>query len=150
MPVFPRRNYVQVCLRISPELRASLVEKARAQGLTFNGFVTGLISSVREQSKLLKAEKTLNEAVAALKVFVHDPQDLMVSEDYRRVASKLTSLAKDLVERRMITGREREAIIDTIDEFAVRERNLEACRAGAPTPEVGYPKANRHQPDFDT
>ena len=45
-----RTRKVQLNLRVWPEERDALVEEARAQGYTLNGWATGLILRAKEQS----------------------------------------------------------------------------------------------------
>lgn len=122
--ILGRVRKVQVNLRVWPEEREALVKTASASGTTFNGYVTGLIFSAKEQAVLLTAEQVLGDAVRKFEPLVEEAHALSVSGDYRRAVGKLLLLMGPLMAQ--LPGREREAIDDVAREIEGCERVLEA------------------------
>jgi predicted HicB family RNase H-like nuclease len=119
-----RARKVQLNLRVWPEERNALVEEARAQGYTLNGWATGLMLNAREQRMLLNARQVLDDAVRKFEPLVEEAHALSVSGDYRRAVGKLLLLLRPLMDQ--LPGREREAIDDVTREIEGCDRVLEA------------------------
>jgi hypothetical protein len=118
---------VQLNLRVWPEERDALVEEARTQGYTLNGWATGLMLNAREQRRLFTAGEVLDDAVSKFAPLVEQAHALSVSGDYRRAVGKLLLLLRPLMDSgQPIVGREREAIDDVIREIQGCDRVLEA------------------------
>jgi hypothetical protein len=132
-----RTRKVQLNLRVWPEERDALVEEARAQGYTLNGWATGLIFRAKEQATLLEAKIVLSEAALETKQvlgdivrmfapLVDEAATLQISGDYRRAVGKLALLLQPLISADgQVKGREREALVDVLAEIDSCERALE-------------------------
>ena len=118
---------VQINLRVSPEERDALTAEAKARRTTFNGYVTWLIFSAKEQARLLDARQVLSDAVGTLEPLLANAHDLEMSGSYRRAVGKLLLLLRPLMDQ--LPGREREAIDDVIREIEGCERVLEIVAA---------------------
>jgi hypothetical protein len=122
--ILARTRKVQLNLRVWPEERDALVEEARNQGYTLNGWATGLMLNAREQRTLLNARQVLDDAVRKFEPLVEEAHALSVSGDYRRAVGKLLLLLRPLMDQ--LPGREREAIDDVTREIEGCDRVLEA------------------------